>query len=700
MRIAIRPTLGALIAIALVGACIAVPEGDGIPPRITAQDDAGADTFVTVDGSNTGSDAKGELPVADPHTVIGVDPPHGPFSGGRHAVVRGNGFKSNVRVWFGDVEVTDVTQADPTLVQVTVPPGAPGEADVRTQNGSDESTSRTLPGGYTYDAFYTDPSSGPTSGGTVIRINGSGTAWVDGVEARMGDIACLTTTWLASDMLECTTPSHAAGAVAVSVASPGDSPEFVYDAYTYTDSDNGFKGGLSGSKLSGMLKVSAYNGYTGEPISKAWVVAGDDIGTAIVVKTDINGIVVINDASLSAKRSVTIAKDCYEPTTFVDVPVDTVTAYLSPVMSAACLGDGGEVPPVGGKGANPATIKGELVWIGGTEFKRAPWSNVPGEKTPDEQRAAYVFQPQWDPSGMFGLPDTSRAIRTDTDGSIGYDFSTTTGAGNITLYALAGIENRSVVPPTFTAYAFGFVQGISTTPGQLTENVYIKMDKPLDQALVLSATPPAPGPQGPDRLIAGVSVQLGNEGYAVFPNAVRSLPIAATGDMTFVGLPGLDGVLSGAKYVSSARAVTGANQGTPMSIVGKFPTTDATIPVHIEGFVQIPQLVTPGPGEAFDGQHLEIKYAPGGAFVDVTVFRITAASGLVEWLVSAPAGRTSITLPDLAELGMNIPSGPVTVSVYGAHISDQGFDYGTLQYRHLDTRGWLAHAYDTYHSYY
>jgi len=226
------------------------------------------------------------------------------------------------------------------------------------------------------------------------------------------------------------------------------------------------------------------------------------------------------------------------------------------------------------------------------------------------------------------------------------------------------------------------------------------MNKPLDQAVVLSTTPPTPGPKGPDRLISSVAVQIGNEGYAIFPNAQRTTLLASTGDISFVGLPGLTESLSGARFVSSARAVTGANGGAPMSIVGKFLTTDASVPVQIDGFVQVPVLTVPGTGEPFDGRHLEAQYAPGGAFVDVTVFRIQASSGLMEWVIVAPAGKTSVELPDIASLGAGLDHGPITINVYGGHIDDQGFNYGTLVYRHMDNRGWLAYAYDVFNGFY
>ncbi|PIE06133.1 MAG: hypothetical protein CSA75_01110 [Sorangium cellulosum] len=700
MRNVSTPLTLILLTALVVGACIAIPEGDGIPQKITDRDDASVDAFVAVDAAS--KDAASELPPMEPHAVIGVHPSHGPFTGGRLAVIRGNGFTSEVRVWFGNEEVPqkDVTPADPTRIQVVVPLGMPGPVDVRTQNADDESTSRTLNEGYTYDQFYAEPSSGPTTGGTLIQVMGKGTDWSAETEVLVGDLPCLSLTVISEEKLECASPPHAAGSVAITVADGMQTPQIVYDAFTYADSDNGFKGGLSGSPLDGVLKVAAYNSYTGAPIPNVHVIAGDNLETARTGKTDSAGIVIFQDPSLQARRSVTLAKTCFEPTTFVDVPVDTVTAYLSPVLSPQCVGDAGKVPPVGGKPVAYASIHGELVWTGGTEFNRAPWTNVPAPKTADERQVAYLFQPRDDATARFVLPDPSRAITPEVGGRIGYEFSTASAGGNVTLYVLAGIENRAVAPPAFTAYAFGFVQGISAIPGETTSNVYVHIDHTLDQALVLSTVPPTPGPKGPDRLISSVAVQLGNEGYAIFPNAQRTTLLANTGDLTFVGLPGLSGDLLGARFVSSARAVTGANDGVPISIVGKHVSTDTSVPILIDGFVQVPVLRSPSAGDPFDGQHLQVQYAEGGAFVDVTVFRIEASSGLIEWLIVAPAGKTDIELPDLEALGLGLPRGPVNINIYGGHIDDQGFDYGSLVYRQTDTRGWVAYAHDVFNRFY
>jgi hypothetical protein len=687
------PWVGAVVTLSAFAACIAVPEGSGIPRKLTDQDDGGGGAIMVVDAT-TSSDVRNELSMTDPHMVIGVEPSHGPFSGGNHAVVRGNGFGVNARVWFGthEVEPATIVRIDANRLQVSVPAAEPGLVDVRVQNGDDESTARSLSDGYTFE-----PSSGPTSGGTLTTISGMDTAWDEQTVVQIGSLPCAELQVVSPTELKCTTAPHPAASVSIRIQSQGQGT-VVEDGFVYSDSDNGFKGGLSGNPLQGQLQVGVYNNYTGLPVVSATVIAGDALGTSLTQKTSSSGVAVFNDASLVGSRSVTVAKNCYQPITFVDVPVDRVTVYLNPIMSPECGGDGGDVPPVGGKGSTPAVIKGQLVWPGGAEFKRAPWTNVPAPISPDEKQVAYLFTPTSDPTYPFYMPDPSGAVRPEADGTIGYSFSYGVYPGNTTIYVIAGIENRAVYPNLFVGYTFGMVRGIATFPGQTTSDVYVMMDKTLDQQVKLAIAPPLPGPKGPDRVQAGVAVQLGSDGYAIFPNAMFNVPIASSVSLNIVGLPGLDGSLDGANFVSTATAATGSNLGTPMSVVGKFITTDASLQVPIDGFVQVPVLTTPAPGTKFDGKNLSYSIAPGATSVDVSVFKLEAAGGLIKWTVAVPPGKTSVELPDLASLGIGLPAGPMDISVFCGHIDP--FDYGNLLYRHLSSQGWNAYSYDVFHVFY
>nr|WP_240806694.1 IPT/TIG domain-containing protein [Polyangium spumosum] len=678
-------------------ACIA-----GAPEGIRRQTDGddGEEPLINFDGGTLPPiDAAPDIAALDPYAVVGADPTHGPFTGGQRVLIRGNGFAAATRVWFGEIEADASTMVpiDPTRLQITAPKGTAGAVTLTVQKGDDESTRRSLPGGYAYDALYAAPSSGPVAGGTVIEIIGDGTSWTSSAIARIGGKPCTTQTINGPTSITCTVPKGTPGAKPVSVDAGDGQPIVVLDAYTYEDSTNGFKGGLSGAPLAGKLKVLVYNNFTGDPIAGAHVIVGNALPSALVKQVDATGVTLFDDPSLDGPRTVTIAAKCHSPITFVDVPVDTATVYLDPVLSPACAADG-DPPPVGGKPGAGGGIRGELVWQGNVEFKKSPWINVPAP-APGERQVAYVFHASQDPTGTFQLPHPSTAILPDTPGEIGYQFQLGSSAGNRALYALAGVETTTP-PVKFTAYAMGMVQGVSVLPGQFTEQVYLVMDRTLDQALTMDVTPPAPGPKGPDRVRATVSVMLGNDGYALLPAGVKTPLLPLAGPIPFVGLPALDGSLLGATYVSTARAVTGPQASAPMSVVGRLLSTSTAEGLAVDGFVGVPTLTTPASGAAWDGRHLATTFGAGGSAIDLSVYDVTSGGGLIRWTVVVPKGSHAVEVPDLSVFPFpegGLPSGPITIGVYGARVDK--FDYGALRYRDIRPSGMSAYALDYFNAF-
>jgi hypothetical protein len=679
------------LGVAGASACIAsAPEGI----RRQTDGDGGGDLVPEPQASSAGTG----LSSADPHALLGADPPHGPFNGGQRVLLNGNGFSSKVRVWFGDVEVdaSSIVAVDPGRVQVAAPPGAAGPVELATQNGDDTSTRRTLPGGYVYDALYASPSSGPISGGTTIEIIGQGTQWDATSVAKIDQQPCTTLVVEEPTRLTCTVPHGTPGSKTISVTT-GDDTILVLDGYTYEDSENGYKGGLSGEPLAGELKVLVYDNFTGNPIPGANVVVGDNLGSALVDEVDTSGVAVFNDPSLDAPHTVTVAATCHSPVSFVAVPVDTVTVYLDPVLTPVCGDAGGAPPPVGGKQGLSGAIHGELVWSQSEESgQQDKWSNVPQPQNANERRVAYVWLTGNDPLASFTLPPPLQAITPDTPGELGAGFALYAAPGNRSLYALAGVENRTVIPPRFTAYAMGVVRGIPVLPGVATGNVFIRINKTLDQALSMDVTAPAPGSRGPDRLLANVSVMIGNDGFATLPIGSQSPLIPFSGRLQFVGVPPLDSDLFGSSYYSSARAVTGPSGLAPLSIVGRVLSTTTSQAVTIADFVGVPALQTPARSGAWDGAHLATSFS-AGAPIDLSVYDVASGNGLIRWTVAVPAGSHAIELPDIRQLGLDngtLPPGPVSIGVYGARITD--FEYGKLGYRQLKPQGMAAYSLDSF----
>ena len=677
-----------VVAVALLpatwGACIASA------PDIQRQND---DDDGVPDLDAGVGDAPPRPPDVDPHALVGATPSHGPFSGGQRVLVRGNGFDTRVRVWFGDVEASEIIPVDATKVQVVAPAARRGPVDLATQNGDDVSTRRVLASGYTYDAIYAVPSSGPVSGGNAIRILGESTSFDATTRAFVGDVPCTTTSLVSPLEIGCVIPQGTPGARSLRVEAGAD-VFTVLDGYTYEDSVDGFKGGLGGDPLAGSLRVLVYDNFTGDAIPGAAVIAGDDLASALTATTDASGVATFDDASLQGQRSVTIGAYCHSPITFVDVPVDTVTVYLDPILSPACGADG-DPPGTGTKTASTGSIYGEIVWPAVQEFQRGPWK-VP-QPIGNEKVVAYFFAAGQNPTAPFSLPGGSASITPLAAGTIGYGFAFSTIPGNRTFYVLAGLEDRSVNPVRFTAYAMGVVKGVPVLPEERTENVYIQMTTPLDLALTLEPDPPAIGAKGPDRLATSVAIRLGNDGFAILPAAQKVPYLPFQGNLDFVGLPWLGGELGGSTYYVSGRAGTGASLAAPLSVVGSVQTTTTAFPIALGGFVGLPTLVTPALNTAWDGATLETTFGAGGAPVDLTVYDLASQGGLVRWTIAVPGAGRAISLPDLQSIevmGMRLglPAGGLTIGVYGAHI--EGFDYTRLSYRQLRPAGMTAYSLD------
>ncbi len=329
---------------------------------------------------------------------------------------------------------------------------------------------------------------------------------------------------------------------------------------------------------------------------------------------------------------------------------------------------------------------------GGKEFERAPWTTVPAPKRPTERRAAYVFEASSSPSGTFYLPPASQAITPDSEGTSGYAYSLLVYPGNATLYVLAGLEDRSVSPPSFVPYSMGIARGVSVPAQGRVDLVDVKMDILFDHEVRVSAAAPAPGPRGPDRLTTSLAITLGASAYAILPNNTRTSPLPAPSIFTFTGFPALDHGLANEQYVLGGVASTGPGQQLPASVVSRVRTTNANDVVSLGGFLGVPVLDEPGAG-VWSGKHVSFGGAVGPIDLSVT----TVSSSTVGWTIVAPGTTTSFDLPDLAAVTsadpVGLDHGAITTTTYVARI-DQ-FTYGRLRAGQLGAGAWNAYAVDT-----
>lgn len=82
------------------------------------------------------------------------------------------------------------------------------------------------------------------------------------------------------------------------------------------------------------------------------------------------------------------------------------------------------------------------------------------------------------------------------------------------------------------------------------------------------------------------------------------------------------------------------------------------------------------------------------------MIHVVGGQGLYDWTIVAPGPRDELKLPNLAQLapGSQLPVGSIEIETTLAHI--EGFNYGSLRYRELSSRGWNAYATDSNFSQY
>jgi hypothetical protein len=173
--------------------------------------------------------------VAPLPTVSAVSPRAGSTAGGTPITITGSHFVAPAHVHVGGVAATKVVVVSATKITATTPAHAAGTVNVQvfTAAGSNalSSTDYYAYGAPTVTALSSH--SGPSAGGTVLTVTGTG--FVAGDTVRFGAVAGTGVTVLSTTQLRVTAPAGPAGSTAnVTVTSPaGTSATSPADAYSY-----------------------------------------------------------------------------------------------------------------------------------------------------------------------------------------------------------------------------------------------------------------------------------------------------------------------------------------------------------------------------------------------------------------------------------------------------------------------------------
>jgi hypothetical protein len=175
--------------------------------------------------------------------VNSVAPSTGPTTGGTAVTITGTGFAPGATVSVGGSAATGVNVVNSTTITATTPAHAAGVVSVTVTNP--DAQIGTLASGFTYTAppapaptvDSVAPSAGPTTGGTVLAITGTGFA--AGATVTVGGSAATGVSVVNSTTLNATTPPHAAGVVNVTVTNTDAQSGTRVGGFTYTASTAG-----------------------------------------------------------------------------------------------------------------------------------------------------------------------------------------------------------------------------------------------------------------------------------------------------------------------------------------------------------------------------------------------------------------------------------------------------------------------------
>lgn len=585
-------------------------------------------------------DEHGTFTYVAPPTVTAVTPSSGSTVGGTSVFVSGTSFTTATSVTFGGIAATNFTVVNDTTIQVTTPacvttttPACnPGAVNIVVVNSGGTGTGVGL---YTYvlppapNITSISPTSGPTSGGTAVTINGNNfggatAVTFGGYEASFTVVAGSCTPLCTQ--ITATTPPGTLGAADVSVTTPSGTATDT-GAFTYvppaptvsTISPN------SGSPSGGTVVNITGSHFTG--------------ATAVTIGgTPATSVTVVSDSVISATTAAHVAA------ANVDVDVTTpygtgigagLYTYGTPAPNVASI-----TPPSGSYAGGTAVI------ITGAHFTGATAVTIGSSVT------------------SFTVTDDNHISATTAAHAAGVvDVAVTTAIGTGTGF---GMYTYTPPPPVITSVSpnngptTGFtpitITGSNFTGTKTSGVVLVTVGGTAATGVTvvndttITALTPA-GVVGPADVVLYAPYGASTTGTGAFtyttppPGATPAPTVTSISPNSGSTNGGTAVTITGANFVTGSSSVTiGGNPATGVTVVN--PTTITAItPAHAAGATDV-IVITPNGGGVGTGLYTYVVPTP-------TVTSISPSSGPV-------VGGTFVTIT-----GSNFVTGGTTVTFGG-----------------------------------
>jgi hypothetical protein len=313
-------------------------------------------TVLTPTGTSAvGSGDQFTYSAASAPSVTSLSLTSGSTAGGIIVTINGSGFTGTTQVSFGTVAASFSVLSD-TVITATVPAQAAGTIDVTVTTPSGTSSTSSADH-FTYTAASAPavtaitPSSGSTTGGTLVTVLGSG--FTAATTVSFGSVAADYFLVLSDNALLVAAPAGTAGTVDITVTTPsGTSSTSSADHFTYSAASTPSVTSLnvtSGSTGGGTAIIITGSGFTGATsvtfggVLAATVIVNSDTQITVLTPSQVAGVVDVV-VTTAAGSSATSSADQY-----------TYTAASAPAVTSVTPSSG----PTGG---------GTVVIINGTDF--------------------------------------------------------------------------------------------------------------------------------------------------------------------------------------------------------------------------------------------------------------------------------------------------------------------------------------------
>ena len=197
-------------------------------------------TVTTPIGTSSATGAGNDYTYGNLPTVTGLNPNHGPVTGGNTVTITGTNFTGATAVKFGTTSATAFTVNSATRITATAPAHVAGVVDVTVTTPVGTSSATGAGNDYTYGNLPTvtglSPVGGPTTGGNTVTI--TGTNFTGATAVRFGTTSATAFTVNSATRITAVAPAHVAGVVDVTVTTPigtssaaGVANDYLYGGY-------------------------------------------------------------------------------------------------------------------------------------------------------------------------------------------------------------------------------------------------------------------------------------------------------------------------------------------------------------------------------------------------------------------------------------------------------------------------------------